>query len=71
MEAEAAKAAQPFICMHLIVEYLREQLKDNTDVFGEIEIISERSYCDNCKALVDMFEKEFSNIKVTRVEVIK
>lgn len=57
--------------MHLIVEYLREQLKDNTDVFGEIEIISERPYCDNCKVLVDMFEKEFPNIKVTRVEVIK
>ncbi len=57
--------------MYLIVEYLREQLKDNTDVFGEIEIISERLYCDNCKALVDMFEKEFLNIKVTYVEVIK
>jgi hypothetical protein len=54
-----------------IVEYLREQFKDNPNVSGEIEIISERIYCDNCKALVDMFEAEFPNIKVTRVEVLK
>ena len=54
-----------------IVEYLREQFKDNPNVSGEIEIISERIYCDNCKVLVDMFETEFPNIKVTRVEVVK
>lgn len=54
-----------------IVEYLREQFKDNPNVSGEIEIISERIYCDNCKVLVDMFENEFPNIKVTRVEVVK
>ena len=54
-----------------IVEYLRAQFKDNPNVSGEIEIISERIYCDNCKVLVDMFEAEFPNIKVTRVEVLK
>ena len=54
-----------------IVEYLRQQFKDNPNVSGEIEIISERIYCDNCKVLVDMFETEFPNIKVTRVEVVK
>lgn len=54
-----------------IVEYLREKFKDNPNVFGEIELISERIFCDNCKVLVDMFEKEFPNIKVTRVEVVK
>lgn len=54
-----------------IVEYLREQIKDNLNVSGEIEIISERIYCDNCKVLVDMFENEFPNIKVTRVEVVE
>lgn len=43
--------------------------KDNPLVSGEIEIVSERAYCDNSKAIVDMFEKEFPNIKVTRVEV--
>ena len=54
-----------------IIEYLREQFKDNPNVSGEIEIISERIYCDNCKVLVDMFENEFPNIKVIRVEVKK
>lgn len=54
-----------------IVEYLWKQFKDYPNVSGEIEIISERIFCDNCKALVDMFETEFPNIKVTRVEVVK
>ncbi|MDE7435442.1 MAG: hypothetical protein K2N01_06445 [Lachnospiraceae bacterium] len=54
-----------------IVEYLSVKYKDNPNVIGEIEIISERIFCDNCKVLVDMFEKDFPNIKVTRVEVIK
>lgn len=54
-----------------IVEYLREKYKSNPNISSEIEIVSERIFCDNCKVLVDMFEKEFPNIKVTRVEVIK
>lgn len=54
-----------------IVEYLRTIYKNNPNVSGEIEIISEREFCDNCRVLVDMFEEEFPNIKVIRVEVIK
>ena len=54
-----------------IVEYLREKYKSNPNISSEIEIVSVRIFCDNCKVLVDMFEKEFPNIKVTRVEVIK
>lgn len=54
-----------------IIEYLRVKYKDNPNVTGEIEIISERIFCDNCKVLLDMFEKEFPNIKVTRVEIVK
>lgn len=54
-----------------IVEYLRELFKNNNQVSGTIEIISEREFCDNCKVVVDMFEEEFQNIKVIRVEVIK
>lgn len=53
------------------IEYLRVKYKDNPNVTGEIEIISERIFCDNCNGLVDMFEKEFPNIKVTRVEIVK
>ena len=54
-----------------IIEYLREKLKNTPEVSGEIEIISERIFCDNYKAIVDMFEEEFPNIKVIRVEVNK
>ncbi len=54
-----------------IVEYLRENLKNNPEVSGNIEIISERMFCDNCGPIVDMFEEEFPNIVVTRVEVFK
>ena len=46
-----------------IIEYLREKLKNTPEVSGEIEIISERIFCDNCKAIVDMFEEEFPNYK--------
>ena len=28
-------------------------------------------FCDNCGPIVDMFEEEFPNIVVTRVEVFK
>ena len=54
-----------------IVEYLREQFKHNTYVSGYVEIVSERKFCRNCEALVDMFEKEFPNITVIRVELYK
>ncbi|WP_148039129.1 hypothetical protein [Brevibacillus gelatini] len=35
-----------------IVGYLRTKYKDNPNIKGEIEIISERPYCDNCIDLV-------------------
>ena len=54
-----------------IVEYLRTRYIKNPNISGEIEIISERAFCDNCKVLVDMFEKEFPNIKVVRVQINK
>jgi hypothetical protein len=54
-----------------IVEHLREKYKDTPNISGKIEIISERPYCDNCVDVVDQFQKEFRNIEVVRVEVLK
>ena len=50
---------------------MRETFKNDPNVSGRIEICSERIYCDNCKVLVDMFEREFPNIKVIRIEIQK
>ena len=47
-----------------IVEHLRKKYYGNQEVSGQIEIISERVYCKDCRGLVDLFEKEFPNIKV-------
>ncbi len=52
-----------------IIEYLRSLYGNNRNIEGTIELISERSYCDNCTVFVDMFEREFPNIKIIRVEV--
>ncbi|MGG4142193.1 deaminase domain-containing protein [Paenibacillus algorifonticola] len=52
-----------------IVEYLRNKYKDNPNIKGQIEIISERPYCDNCIDLVGQFQSDFPNITVIRVEV--
>lgn len=54
-----------------IIEYLRVLYKENKTIIGEIEIISEREFCENCSAIIDMFESEFPNITITRIEVIK
>ena len=54
-----------------IVEYLRQKYQSNPNVSGQVEIVSERKYCENCRVLVDLFEKEFPNIKVIRVEINK
>ena len=54
-----------------MVEYLWTLYKDTPDISGEIEIISERLFCENCNVVVDMFEQEFPNIKIIRVEVYK
>ena len=54
-----------------IVEHLKEKYKDTPNISGKIEIISERPYCDNCVDVVDQFQKEFRNIEVVRVEVLK
>lgn len=52
-----------------IVEFLRNKYRETPNIYGEIEIILERTFCDNCAVLVDMFEKEFPNIKVIRVQL--
>ena len=49
-------------------EYLREAYKNNPNISGRIEIVSERAYCDNCVDIVDQFQAEFKNIEVVRVE---
>ncbi|WP_304942295.1 deaminase domain-containing protein, partial [Vallitalea guaymasensis] len=54
-----------------IIEHLRETYKNTPNIKGKIEIISERPFCDNCADIVDQFQKEFPNIEVIRVEVIK
>ena len=54
-----------------IVEYLRQKYQGNPNVSGQIEIISERKYCENGRVLVDLFEKEFPNSKVIRVGINK
>ncbi len=51
-----------------IIEYLREAYKNNSNISGRIEIVSERAYCDNCVDIVDQFQAEFKNIEVVRVE---
>jgi len=51
-----------------IIEYLRETYKNNPNISGRIEIVSERAYCDNCVDIVDQFQAEFKNIEVIRVE---
>ena len=53
-----------------IVEYLRGKYKNDFDVEGVIEIVSERKFCDNCVDIVDQFQVEFPNITVIRVEVL-
>ncbi len=54
-----------------IVEYLRAKYVNNKNVSGAIEIVSERPYCANCVDIVDQFQAEFLNIRITRVEVVK
>ncbi|WP_458787669.1 deaminase domain-containing protein [Vallitalea sediminicola] len=54
-----------------IIEHLKETYKNTPNIKGKIEIISERPFCDNCTDIVDQFQKEFPNIEVVRVEVIK
>lgn len=51
-----------------IIEYLGETYKNNPNISGRIEIVSERAYCDNCVDIVDQFQAEFKNIEVVRVE---
>ncbi len=52
-----------------VIEYLRKKFEFNKDIAGRIELISERSFCDNCNWIVDQFQKEFLNIEIVRVEV--
>ncbi len=51
-----------------IIEHLRDTYKNNPNVSGRIELVSERSFCDNCIDIVDQFQADFKNIEVVRIE---
>ncbi|WP_458122446.1 deaminase domain-containing protein [Paenibacillus sp. Z6-24] len=54
-----------------MIEYLRERFKDNPNVEGNIEIISYKTICRSCNDIVDQFQMDFPNIKVTRVQILE
>lgn len=54
-----------------IVEYLYTKYKSTPNIKGEVEIISERKFCNNCTDIVDQFQRDFPNIRVTRVEIFQ
>ncbi|WP_414853402.1 deaminase domain-containing protein [Brevibacillus sp. IT-7CA2] len=53
-----------------MIEYLRERFKNNPDVEGSIEIISHNPICKSCNDIIDQFQIDFPNIKVTRVQIL-
>lgn len=50
-------------------EYLYKMFKNNKNVIGKIEIVSDLKICDNCYDIISKFEKDFPNVEVTRVWV--
>jgi hypothetical protein len=52
-----------------IADYLWDKFKNNRNVAGSIEIISERPICTNCASILDQFQKDFKNISITRVDI--
>ncbi|MEK3687284.1 deaminase domain-containing protein [Paenibacillus sp. FSL R10-2736] len=53
-----------------MIEYLRERFKNNPNVEGNIEIISYKTICRSCNDIVDQFQMDFPNIKITRVQIL-
>lgn len=53
-----------------MIEYLRERFKNNPDVEGSIEIISHNPICKICNDIIDQFQIDSPNIKVTRVQIL-
>lgn len=50
-----------------IIEYLYETYKNNKNVSGQINIVTEKKFCGNCASIIEQFEKDFPNITVTWV----
>ncbi|WP_333662950.1 deaminase domain-containing protein [Chishuiella changwenlii] len=51
------------------IEYLYNMFKDNKQVKGKIEIVSELKICDNCNDIIKRFQNDFPNIEVIKVWV--
>ncbi len=51
------------------IEYLYQLFKDNKNVTGKIEIVSDLKICRNCKSIIEQFKKDFPNIEVTTIWV--
>ncbi len=51
------------------IEYLYQMFKNNKNVSGKIEIVSDLKICDNCSDIITLFQKDFPNIEVVRVWV--
>ncbi|MBL7725401.1 MAG: hypothetical protein JNK27_14735 [Chitinophagaceae bacterium] len=48
---------------------MRKKFLNNKTVSGEIQLLSVREFCNNCKWIVDQFQKEFPNIKIIRIHL--
>jgi The BURPS668_1122 family of deaminases len=49
-----------------IFEYLYKRLSHNKNAFGKIEIVTDLKFCDNCKWIINQFQKEFKNIEIIK-----
>ncbi|WP_231578409.1 deaminase domain-containing protein [Paenibacillus sp. FSL H7-0357] len=52
------------------IEHLREKYKDTPNVRGDIENISYKTICRSCNDIIDQFQKDFPNIRITRVQTL-
>lgn len=51
------------------MEYLYKKFKNNKNLKGKIEIVSELKICDNCNDIITRFQKDFPNIEIVKVWV--
>ena len=49
-----------------IFEHLYLLFKNNKNVVGKIEIVTDLKFCDNCDWIIEQFIKEFKNIEVVK-----